>query len=123
MRTILLADDDEDVRAVFRMRLERLQHRVLEAANGTLALELTRRERPDLLVLDWTMPGLSGIEILKALRQDPRTANIPVIMLSGKEGGSEHAEAVALGAFAYLVKPVSPPQLLETIQEALRKKG
>lgn len=123
MSTILLADDDEDVRTVFRMRLEWLQYHVLEASNGTLALELTRQERPDLLVLYWTMPGLSGIEILTALRQDPSTATIPVIMLSGKEEGSEQAQAVALGAFAYLVKPVSPPQLLETIQEALRQKG
>lgn len=123
MSTILLADDDEDIRTVFRLPLERLHFRVLEAATGTIALDLTGQEHPDVLVLDWTMPGLTGIEILTALRQDPSTATIPVIMLSGKEEGSEQAQAVRLGAFAYLVKPVGPQQLLDTIQEALRQKG
>ena len=84
MKTILLADDDEDIRTVFGMSLERY-YRVLEAATGTSALELTRRERPDLVVLDWTMPGSSGIEILTAPRQDPLTATMPVIMVTGKE--------------------------------------
>ena len=84
MKTILLADDDEEIRTVFGMSLERY-YRILEAATGPSALELTSRERPDLIVLDWTMPGSSGIEILTALRQDPLTATMPVIMLTGKE--------------------------------------
>jgi len=104
------------------MSLERY-YRVLEAATGTSALELTRRERPDLVVLDWTMPGSSGIEILTALRQDPLTATMPVIMLTGKEEEADRARAAALGAYAFLVKPVSPPQLLKTIQAALPKEG
>jgi len=122
MKTILIADDDEDVRTVFGMSLERY-YRVLEAATGASALELTSRERPDLIVLDWTMPGSSGIEILTALRQDPLTATMPVIMLTGKEEEADRTRAAALGAYAFLVKPVSPPQLLKTIQAALPKEG
>ena len=122
MKTILLADDDEEIRTVFGMSLERY-YRILEAATGPSALELTRRERPDLVVLDWTMPGSSGIEILTALRQDPLTATMPVIMLTGKEEEADRARAAALGAYAFLVKPVSPPQLLKTIQAALPKEG
>ena len=122
MKTILLADDDEDIRTVFGMSLERY-YRILEAATGPSALELTRRERPDLVVLDWTMPGSSGIEILTALRQDPLTANMPVIMLTGKEEEADQTRAAALGAYAFLVKPVSPPQLLKTIRQAMGEKG
>ena len=122
MKTILIADDDEDVRTVFGMSLERY-YRVLEAATGPSALELTSRERPDLIVLDWTMPGSSGIEILTALRQDPLTANMPVIMLTGKEEEADRTRAAALGAYAFLVKPVSPPQLLKTIRQAMGEKG
>ena len=120
MRTILLADDDADVRTVSGMSLERY-YRVLEAATGPSALELIRRERPDLVVLDWTMPGSSGIEVLTALRQDPLTASTPVIMLTGKEEEADRAQTAALGAYAFLVKPISPPQLLNTIREALPK--
>lgn len=122
MKTILFADDDEDIRTVFGMSLERY-YRVLEAATGTSALELTRRERPDLVVLDWTMPGSSGIEILTALREDPLTAALPVILLTGKEEETDRARAASLGAYAYLVKPVSPPQLLKTIRKALGEEG
>jgi len=122
MKTILIADDDEDVRTVFGMSLERY-YRVLEAATGASALELTSRERPDLIVLDWTMPGSSGVEILTALRQDPLIANVPVIMLTGNEGEADRAHAAALGAYAFLVKPVSPPQLLKTIRQAMGEKG
>ena len=122
MKTILLADDDEDIRTVFGMSLERY-YRVLEAATGTSAIELIKRERPDLVVLDWTMPGSSGIEIVTALRQDPLTAAMPVIMLTGKEEEADRARAAALGAYAFLVKPVSPPQLLKTIRAALPKEG
>ena len=92
MKTILLADDDEEIRTVFGMSLERY-YRILEAATGPSALELTRRERPDLVVLDWTMPGSSGIEILTALRQDPLTATLPVIMLTGKEEEADRARS------------------------------
>jgi len=122
MKTILLADDDEDIRAVFGMSLERY-YRVLEAATGPSALDLIRREHPDLAVLDWTMPGASGIEILTALRLDPLTATLPVILLTGKEEEADRARAASLGAYAFLVKPISPPQLLKTIREAMGEEG
>jgi CheY-like chemotaxis protein len=121
MKTILIADDEQDVRTIIRMRLERLQYRVLEAASGTLALELTKKERPDLVLLDWIMPGISGVELLKALRQDPATTHIPLVVMTGQDEAPEQAHGLALGAVACIMKPFSPQQLLNTIQASLKE--
>lgn len=120
MKTILLADDEVHLRTLVRTTLDDSQCRILEATDGTTALELTRREIPDLLILDWMMPGLSGIEVLQALRQDPATAQIPIIMLTAKGQEKDQAQGRALTIYSYLVKPFSPLELLEKVQEVLR---
>ena len=72
MKTILIVDDEADIRDILRIRLANHPgFRILEAANGSDALELTRQQRPDLIILDWLMPGLNGMEVLKALRESP----------------------------------------------------
>ncbi len=118
MKTILIVDDEEDIRIILRMRLEKT-YRVLEAASGRAALEVTKQKHPDLLVLDWKMPDLNGIDLLGALRQDPSTAHLPVIMTSGCSEESDRSACLAAGAFAYLVKPVNPKDLEDAIREAL----
>ncbi len=121
MKTILVADDEEDVRVIVGMRLSRdPQYRLLEAMDGPSALALSRREHPDLLILDWAMPGMNGDEVLKALRQDPATAKIPVIMMTGKEEIAALAKEYAKETFSYIGKPFSPQELEKKIQEALR---
>jgi two-component system, OmpR family, phosphate regulon response regulator PhoB len=119
MKTILLADDEANLRILVRTTLEDPDYRILEAADGTSALELARQQHPDLLVLDWMMPGINGIEVAKALRQDPATAHIPIIMLTARGQETDKTQGHSLGTCAYLVKPFSPLELLQKVQEAL----
>ncbi len=119
MSTILLADDEANLRLLVRTTLEDPQYQIVEASNGSMALDLARRERPDLVLLDWMMPGLSGIEVLRSLRADSATASIAVIMLTAMGQEKDRAEAAALGICSYLVKPFSPLELLAVVQAAL----
>ncbi|HEX9723588.1 MAG TPA: response regulator [Vicinamibacteria bacterium] len=120
MKKILLADDESNLRTLVHTTLEDAEYEILEATNGTEALEMAKKERPDLLVLDWMMPGLSGIEVAKLLRDDPDTADIPIIMLTARGQEKDREKVKALGAYAYLLKPFSPLQLLEKVRDALR---
>lgn len=119
MKTILVADDESSIRILIRTTLEDPECRILEAATGAAALAITGRVRPDLVILDWMMPGISGLDVLRALRQDPRTARIPVIMVTAMGQEKHRAEGLALGAQAYLVKPFSPLELLQLTQQVL----
>lgn len=117
MKKILLADDEANLRMLARITLDDPAYRILEAEDGIAALTLARNERPDLLVLDWMMPGLSGIEVARLLRQDPTTAQIPIIMLTAKGQEADRAQGRDIGVYAHLVKPFSPLELLQKIQE------
>ena len=119
MQTILLADDEKPLRILVHTTLECSDFRILEASDGVEALETARRERPDLVVLDWMMPLLTGIEVAKRLRQDPATASIPIVMLTAKGQESDREAAAKAGVTAYLVKPFSPLELLDAVQAAL----
>jgi two-component system phosphate regulon response regulator PhoB len=79
--------------------------------------------RPDLVLLDWTMPRMSGIEVCEALRADPATATLPVILLTAKAQGSELARGLEAGADDYIVKPFSPGELLRRVDELLARTG
>ena len=120
MKTLLLADDEPNLRMLARITLEDPKYRIIEAADGTTALELARAEHPDLLVLDWMMPGMSGIEVARSLRQDPATASIPIIMLTSKGQEADREQGRAVGVYAYLVKPFSPLELLEKVEQLLQ---
>ncbi len=119
MKTILLADDDADMRLLVYATLDDPAYRVIEAEDGLMALELARKERPDLLVLDWMMPGMSGIDVARTLRQEPPTAHLPIILLTANGQQQDQEQGRAVGVSAYLVKPFSPLELLDTVQEIL----
>ena len=121
MKTLLLADDEANLRMLARITLDDPDYRILEAADGTTALTLARAEHPDLLVLDWMMPGLTGIEVARQLREDPNTSGIPIIMLTAKGQASDKEQGQASHAYAYLVKPFSPLELLEKVEAALQE--
>ena len=122
MKTILIVDDEVDIRDILRIRLANQPgFRILEAANGSDALELTRQQRPDLIILDWLMPGFSGMEVLKALRESPELTTIPVIMMTVKSELSAQAQGKAMGVVAYLIKPFDATRLMETVQKALKE--
>jgi two-component system phosphate regulon response regulator PhoB len=122
MPTILIVDDDCDIRMVIRMQLERLPCHILEASSSDEALALMQQQRPDLVLLDWSMPRISGIDVLRTLRGDPATRQVPVIMLTGRDDPSERTECQGLGVLAYVVKPFSPNQLLGEIERHLTLK-
>jgi DNA-binding response OmpR family regulator len=103
-----------------RITLDDPDYRILEAADGTTALTLARTEHPDLLVLDWMMPGLTGIEVAHLLRQDPKTSAIPIILLTAKGQVTDKEHGQMCGTYAYLVKPFSPLELLEKVEAALQ---
>ena len=119
MPTILIADDDELLSALVQYKLEASGHRVVIAANGAAALEAVKNELPDLVVLDAMMPVLTGSEVLARLKGDPRTAGIPVIMLTARRGQEDVVTALRGGAADYLTKPFIPEELLVRVETAL----
>ena len=94
----------------------------MEAADGAECLRLVRSEIPDVVVLDISMPGVSGWEVLQAVKGDPTTASIPVIVVTGLVEGDTDAKAQALGAFDVIFKPFGIDRLLESIDEALKQR-
>ena len=119
MPKILIADDHEGMRALMRMTLETDRFDVLEAADGVTAASLAKGELPDLIFLDWTMPGLSGIEVCRELRADPSTAAIKIVMVTARVQDRERDAAFEAGVDDYITKPFSPIELLDKVVEVL----
>lgn len=119
MKTILVADDEEHLRLLVRKTLETEDYRILEAENGREAIELARKERPDLLILDWMMPEVPGIEALRTLREEAETTATPVVMLTAKSQQIDRNQALRLGVRGYLVKPFSPLALIHLVERVL----
>ncbi len=120
MNTILVADDEDSLRLLIRTTLENKEITILEAGDGITALEIARQELPELVVLDWMMPGKNGLEVVRELRADPRTAGIAILMLTAMGQEKDRKEGLAAGVQAFLVKPFSPLELLERVQAVLR---
>jgi len=121
VKTILIADDEEDVRMTVSITLASPRYCILEAGDGKSALEIARRERPDLVVLDRIMPHMNGMEVAEALRKDPFTAGIPILMLTAIREEEEEDKKMTrnMGFFAYMVKPFSPLELQEKVRAML----
>jgi two-component system phosphate regulon response regulator PhoB len=117
MRTLLIADDESGIRSLVKMTLQRKQYEILEASDGEEALALARKHHPELVLLDVMMPGLTGFEVCRALKDDPATADATVVMLSAKAQDSDRAEGIAAGADDYFTKPFSPIALLRKIDD------
>jgi len=111
MQTILVADDDPDIQSLVVLRLERSGYRVLRASDGQEALELALRERPDLAVLDITMPKLDGCEVTRSIREHAETAEMPVILLTARVQENDVTVGLDAGATDYVKKPFSPQEL------------
>jgi DNA-binding response OmpR family regulator len=119
MAKVLIADDQPNMRQLVRLTLESGHFEILEAPDGDAALALARAERPDLLFLDWTMPGMAGVEVCRALREDPATAGMRIVMLTARSQDSDRAHAEEMGADDYITKPFSPIELLEKVRDVL----
>lgn len=115
-QTILVIDDEQEILDVVRELLERHDYRVLTAASGREGLELLRKEKVHLILLDIMMPKMSGFEVLSELKRNPETASIPVVMLTARMEAGMIVEAKQLGAVDYIVKPFRPNDLLKWIK-------
>ena len=118
-KTILYVEDNELNRRIVRDLLKRTSYRLLEAPDGETALDIARRERPDLILMDIQLPRLSGIEVTRTLRIEPITANTPIIAITSFALSGDEQRAKAAGATAYMAKPYSPRDLLSLIRSLL----
>lgn len=118
-RTILVADDESHILHVVSLKLRNAGYRVLTARDGQEALETAISELPNLLITDYHMPQLSGIELCQRLKAEPRTASIPAIMLTARGYNLEPSDTEKSGILKMLSKPFSPRELLATVEEIL----
>ena len=116
---VLVVDDQWPMRLLVKVNLESEAVTVLEADNGTEAVELAVRELPDVVLLDVMMPGMDGFEVAEILTADPRTSRIPIVFLSARADYQSQARGLAIGAGDYITKPFNPTNLLEAIERLL----
>lgn len=118
---VLVVEDEPDIAALIAYQLTREGFRVETAGTGPQALQSVARELPDLVVLDRMLPGLSGDEILRRLKEEPGTSSIPVLVLTAKREQEDRIKGFELGADDYLTKPFSPRELVLRVQAILRR--
>ena len=121
--TILIVDDEHAIRDMLVMALEIAGFRCLEADNIFEAHETILDEKPSLLVLDWMLPEGNGVELLRRLRRDSVTEQLPVIMLTAKTAEANIIQGLEVGADDYVTKPVAPKELIARIKALLRRSG
>jgi DNA-binding response OmpR family regulator len=120
---ILVADDDRDIRDLVTFKLGQAGFRVQAVDDGTAALSAIEEDPPDLAVLDVMMPGLSGIDVLRKLRETERTRGVRVILLTARSRDADVDAGFASGADDYIIKPFSPRELLHRVNAALARPG
>jgi DNA-binding response OmpR family regulator len=121
MPRVLIVEDDADIAALIAHYLEKAGYATDVVPEGGRALSQARESQPDLVILDLMLPGLSGLEICKALRADNRTAGLPIIMLTARGEESERILGLDVGADDYVVKPFSPNELMARVRALLRR--
>jgi DNA-binding response OmpR family regulator len=119
VQTVLIVDDERNIRNVLDFSLGAEGYRVLEACDGLEAMVMARREHPDLIILDVMMPHADGFEVCRRLKDDERTAAIPVILLTARNSREDRRHGERMKADAYISKPFSPNRLLETVHSLL----
>ena len=121
MARILVADDDVDIRELVEFKLSTLGHDVVAVADGAAAIDACQASRPDLAVLDVMMPGVSGLDAIRAIRSDPGLADLPVILLTARAQESDVETGFDSGADDYITKPFSPRELASRVQALLTR--
>ena len=119
MPKILIAEDESDILELINFTLQFGGYEVIPTSNGTDALEMTRKEQPDLVLLDVRMPRMSGYQVCTEIKADPGIDHIPVVFLSAKGQEAEIKTGYETGAIDYILKPFAPDQLLIRIEEIL----
>jgi DNA-binding response OmpR family regulator len=121
MSEILVVDDDRDVAQSIELSLRRRGFRVTLAHSGVEALKTLRRYRPDIVILDILMPGMSGLEVCRYLRTDPNTSDLPIIFLTARGQEQDRIEGLRAGADDYLSKPFNLEELILRVKAVLRR--
>jgi DNA-binding response OmpR family regulator len=123
MAKILIAEDDDDISDLALFRLEQEGHQVIIRVDGDSALAFALEAHPDLIILDWMMPGLSGVEVCQRLRQFEPTAAVPILMLTAKAREEDLEVGFSAGVDDYMVKPFSPRELARRVTALLARPG
>ncbi|MDE3021294.1 MAG: phosphate regulon transcriptional regulator PhoB [Pseudomonadota bacterium] len=121
--TILVVEDESSIQELLKLSLKQAGHAVWQALNADEASNLVRKELPDLILLDWMLPGKNGIEFAQQLRNDKRTRDIPIIMLTARTEESDKITGLEIGADDYITKPFSPREVVARIKAVLRRRA
>ena len=122
-KSILIVDDEAPIREMIVVALEMAGYDCLEAENSQQAHALVVDRRPDLILLDWMLPGASGIELARRLKREDATASVPIIMLTAKAEEDNKIQGLEVGADDYITKPFSPRELVARLKAVLRRAG
>jgi DNA-binding response OmpR family regulator len=119
--TILVIDDEKDLIELVRYNLEKEGYDIIAAGDGPSGMEVIRKHRPDLVVLDLMMPGMDGLAVCQQLRSDARVGRVPIIMLTAKATEADRIVGLELGADDYITKPFSPREVVARVKAVLRR--
>ena len=114
--SVLVVDDEENIRNILEYNLELHGFKVYQAEDGPTGLELAREKKPGMILLDWMLPGMDGLQVLEKLKADQRTKSIPVIMITVKRMVNDVGNALLRGADDYIIKPFDPEELSQMIR-------
>lgn len=120
-KTVLIVDDESAIREMIAVALEMADYHCLEASNARDAYMTIVDQRPDMILLDWMLPETSGIELVRRLKRDENTAEIPIIMLTAKSAEDNKVQGLEVGADDYITKPFSPKELVARLKAVLRR--
>jgi len=118
---VLVIDDEAPIRLLCRVNLEAETMEVLEAGDGPTGLEIARREKPDVILLDVMMPGLDGWRVAEELLEDPATSSIPIVFLTARAELRDRARGLDLGGLDYVTKPFNPVDLAQLIRDLIER--
>lgn len=120
---ILVVEDEPAIQTLIAINLKRAGNTVVTAMDAETALRLVNEALPDLILLDWMLPGMSGLEVARRLRADARTRQVPIIMLTARGDERDKVQGLETGADDYVTKPFSPRELMARIQAVLRRRA
>jgi two-component system, cell cycle response regulator DivK len=120
-QTVLVVEDFEDNRFMMRRLLEMSGYRVIEAVNGNQAVELAAAERPDIILMDLSLPMLDGLAATRRIREQNGPGRVPIVAVSAHDSADFHAEALAAGCNEYVTKPIDFDQLVQLLDRLLKR--
>ena len=121
--SVLIVEDEPEIREMLNFSLTRAGFTVIEAATGEMALQRLDTDLPDILIVDWMLPGMSGVELAKRLRRDELTSALPLLMLTARSEETDVLKSFESGIDDYMSKPFSPKELVARIKALLRRSG